>query len=690
MTRLDRPALLMACTLLGAPAWAEVNAPDAQAPEVTVKSNYLNAVGSGNAASEGTVTSRLIQARPTLRPAEVLEFVPGVIVSQHSGDGKANQYYLRGFNLDHGTDFATFVDGMPVNMPTHAHGQGYSDLNFLIPELVRAIRYRKGPHAAEDGDFSSAGSARIDLLDRLPEGQASLSVGENGFARALVANSSELGAGQLLYAIEVARNDGPWDNPQGHRRFNGVLRHSLSDGDTRHTLTAMAYTARWDSTDQVPQRAVASGLIGRFGAIDVSDGGESQRLSLSWNALKSVDGGAWRANAYAIGSELDLFSNFTYFLDNPDEGDQFQQAEKRLVLGGSLSRLWETTLGGRAMNNTIGLQWRRDQLSPVGLYNASLGRRTSVIQESEVSQLSLGLHAENDTRWTPWLRSVLGARVDHIDVDVASSIAANSGQRSDLIASPKLSLIFGPWARTEFFVNAGHGFHSNDARGMTARVAAKSGEPVASAVPLVRTRGSELGVRTELIPGLQSSVALWKLDLDSELVFVGDAGETEASGASRRQGIEFNNHWAAAPWLLLDADVAISRARFRQATGDAPNAGRHVPGAVRTVVSLGATFSDLGPWFGQLQLRHFGPRPLIEDNSVRSKGSTLTYARVGYRLSPKAKVSVDVFNLFNRRVSDIDYFYTSRLRGEPSEGVADVHSHPAEPRSARLTLQLSF
>ena len=263
--------------MIGLPsAWAQ-NQPAATlasadaVSSVVVKGTYNNAVGTSTAASEGTVTSKLIQSRPTLRPAEVLEFVPGVIVSQHSGDGKANQYYLRGFNLDHGTDFATFLDGMPVNMPTHAHGQGYSDLNFLIPELVQAIHYRKGLYAADDGDFSSAGTARIQLMDQLPGSSTgangamgSLTLGGNGYARALVARNAELTTGKLLAAIEAGHNDGPWTQPEHFKRYNGLLRYSLNEGGTKQSLTLMAYTARWDSTDQVPQRAVNSGQIGRF------------------------------------------------------------------------------------------------------------------------------------------------------------------------------------------------------------------------------------------------------------------------------------------------------------------------------------------------------------------------------------------------------------------------------------------
>ncbi len=674
--------------------------PVAQLAPITVLGNYDNAVGSSDAASQGSVTATLIGSRPTLRPAELLEFVPGVIVTQHSGDGKANQYFLRGFNLDHGTDFATYVGGMPVNMPTHAHGHGYSDLNWLLPELVNRIAYKKGPYFAEEGDFSSAGAARIGLFDRLPQGIASLTLGENGYKRALIANSSALGGdgksnaqrGDLLYALEVAHNDGPWENPEKFHRINGVLRYSLSEGGTRQAITTMGYSAGWNATDQIPQRAVDAGLIGRFGAIDPTDGGFTSRYSLSYEMEKTLADGQFKFNAYAIQSRLDLYSNFTFFQEDPVSGDQFEQAERRRVFGLATSRSWNTQLAGRDSTNTIGLQLRHDRLDPVGLYSTVARQRIATTQESTVRQTSIGVYAENATQWTPWLRSVAGLRADRFDFHVQSSIVANSGDRSASIASPKLSLIFGPWAKTEYFVNYGYGFHSNDARGTVATVAAKDpkGPAISPVNPLVRSKGGEVGARTEIVPGLQSSLSLWALKLDSELLFVGDAGETEPSRASKRYGVEWNNHYIANKWLLLDADLAVSRARFTEPDPGDPLFGNHIPGSIQTVTSLGATLTDLGPWFGQFQLRYFGPRALDENNLQRSKATTLAYLRAGYKVNRNVKVTVDVFNLFNRQGSDIDYAYASRLKGEPAEGVNDIHFHPVEPRSVRVSLIANF
>ncbi|HEV7915505.1 MAG TPA: TonB-dependent receptor, partial [Albitalea sp.] len=491
------------------------------------------------------------------------------------------------------------------------------------------------------------------------------------------------------YALEGAHNDGPWEQPEKFHRTNAVLRYSVGGAESRSTVTAMAYTAGWNATDQVPLRAVSSGAIDRFGTIDPSDGGQTSRYSLSFNTEQRDGDAVWSLDAHAIRSRLDLFSNFTFFLDNPIAGDQFEQAEQRSVFGLATRRTWGGTLAGRPSTHTVGLQLRHDRLDPVGLYATAARQRVSVTQESVVRQTSTGVYAETATQWTPWLRSVAGLRGDRFGFDVISSIAVNSGSSHASIVSPKLSLIFGPWRKTELFVNAGTGFHSNDARGTTSTVKARApGEAADRVNALVRSRGAELGLRTEPVAGLQSSLALWQLRLGSELLFVGDAGETEANRASWRHGIEWNNHWVATPWLLVDADLSLSRTRFDD--GDPDGVGRHIPGAIETVLSLGATVIDRGPWFGQFQLRYFGPRPLIEDNSQRSKAATLAYLRAGYRINPNMKIALDVFNLFDREASDIDYFYASRLRGEAAEGVPDVHFHPVEPRSVRLSLVMSF
>jgi len=652
-----------------------------------------NALGVANAAAEGSVTAAQIDARPVLRPADLLEAVPGLVVSQHSGEGKANQYYLRGFNLDHGTDFATSVAGIPVNMPSHAHGQGYADLNFVIPELVSGVQYRKGLYSAEQGDFSTAGSASVDYASSLDEAIAKVGGGSEGYGRALFAQSSKLGSGTVLYAVEAVRNQGPWVHGDDMQKYNGVLRFSLPRDDGSFAITAMAYRNTWNSTDQVPDRAIASGLVPRFGAIYPTDGGATHRYSLSADWQRRGTDSLTTVTAYAVDYGLNLFSNFTYLLDDPVHGDQFEQVDHRVVTGLQASHRWLSSIFGLPAESTAGLQLRNDNVVEDGLFHTEARQVLGMTRLDHVTSTSASLYAETSVEVAPRVRAIGGLRGDFYRFGVASEIGAgaNSGTETASIASPKLSLVFGPWASTELYANYGWGFHSNDARGATSTVDPKTGDPVESVTPLVRAKGGELGVRSVVLPRLQTTLSLWRLDIASELVFTGDAGTTEASRPSRRTGVEWASFWTPRAGWTVDADVAWSRARF----SDFDPVGDRIPGAVETVVSAGVAFDPhgldpLGGFFGSLRLRYFGPRPLIEDDSVRSKSSTLVSAQLGYELARTIRMGVDVFNVLNARVSDVDYYYASRLPGEPSSGVNDVHTHPAEPRSARLFVSYAF
>jgi outer membrane receptor protein involved in Fe transport len=336
--------------------------------------------------------------------------------------------------------------------------------------------------------------------------------------------------------------------------------------------------------------------------------------------------------------------------------------------------------------NSIGTSVRYDRIGPLGLYHTQARERLETVREDRVKQASAGVYAENGIQWTDTVRSILGLRYDRYRFDVQSDDARNSGKLSAGITSPKAGVVWRAAQKVELFANAGRGFHSNDARVSTIAIDPATGEAAERVTPLVRTKGAEVGLRIEPAPGLQSSLALWRLDIDSELLFAGDAGTTEASRPSKRRGIEWSNHYTVSPQVLLDLDVAVSRARF----ADGDPAGDRIPGSVETVISAGLALNDLGPWSGSLQLRYFGPRALVEDGSVRSASTTLFNARVGYRLARDWKLTLDVLNLFDREASDIDYFYESRLRGEPEQGVADAHFHPVEPRTVRLTLSARF
>lgn len=656
--------------------------PDLSAPEVEVIGNYETGIGSSDAASEGAVTSRRVETRPVTRPGEVLEFVPGLITTQHSGEGKANQYYLRGYNLDHGTDLAISVAGVPMNLPTNAHGQGYADLNFLIPELVQRMNFRKGPYYAEEGDFSSAGAVHIEYADSLPKGFVSTTVGSYGYERALLANSPSLGDGHLLYAIEAVGYDGPWVNPDNYHRLNGVMRYSQGSRENGFAITGLAYDSKWNSTDQVAERAVDEGLISRFGSLDPTDGGETSRYNLSFQGRKTEGDMQYLMDAYVFHYSLNLWNNFTYFLNDPVHGDQFLQVDRRNVVGLNPRMILSHKLGDASADLQFGMQARRDDIGKVALYSTEARQILSTTSEDSVKETSVGFYVEDFVQWSNWFRSTVGLRTDLYQFKVNSDIPVNSGERSDHLTSPKLSLVFGPWSKTEYFLNVGYGFHSNDARGTTISVDPKSLTPVNQVTPLVRTQGAEVGVRTEIVPQLQSSVAFWVLKQASELIFTGDAGTTEASRPSYRQGVEWTNHYRATDWLLFDFDLSLSHSRFT----DFNPVGDKIPGSIERVAAFGATVDQIKGWAFTWQTRYFGPRPLIEDNSVRSQSTILTDIRAGYRLEKNIRLSLDVINLFDRAGSNVDYFYTSRLPGEPAAGVDDIHFHPIEPRMARLTL----
>ena len=654
--------------------------------KVEVTGSSTNLVGVADSANVGTVTQKQLEARTVYRPGELLESAPGLVVSQHSGEGKANQFYLRGFNLDHGTDLRTTVDGMIVNQRSHSHGQGWTDLNFIIPELATGLQYKKGPYYASEGDFSSAGAVSLSYANALPKGIASVGFGEEGYRRALIANSNVVGSGTMLYALEAMHNDGPFVHPDDYGKVNGVLRYSQGDIANGFNVSGMYYRAKWNATDQIAQRAIDSSLISnRFDAIDPSDGGSSHRYSLSGEWHRTTETSSTKVNAYIIGWQLKLFSNFTYFLDDPVNGDQFHQPDKRTTSAVNASHTWQMPWGGHDSETTVGIQMQNDNIFN-GLYRTKARQILSTTRADHFVEASVGVYAENATRWTDWFRTVLGARADSYRFDVKSDNPANSGKAHDSIANPKLNLIFGPWAKTEYYVNLGGGFHSNDARGSTITVDPKSGDPADKVAPLVRSKGYEVGARTSLVPGLQTSLSIYRLDFDSELIFAGDAGTTQAGRPSTRTGFEFANYYKLQNWLTVDADIAFARARFR----DADPVGQRIPGSVEGVASFALAVDNVGPYFGALQFRYFGPRPLIEDNSVRSKSTATFNGRIGYKFNKDVRVELEGFNLTNRQASAIDYYYTSRLPGEPAAGVNDIHFHPIESRSFRVSLSANF
>jgi outer membrane receptor protein involved in Fe transport len=669
---------------------AAAPADTAALPEVLVEGRAEDLLGIATTASEGAIGSADLKDLPLLRRGELLETVPGMVVTQHSGDGKANQYFLRGFNLDHGTDFSFSVDGVPVNLPSHAHGQGYSDLNFLIPELIDTIGYKKGPFYSEVGDFSGAGSAQISLVNSLPHGIFTVESGMYDYVRVLFANSSKLGAGTLLYAFEYNHYDGPWTNAEKSSRYNFFVRYHQEVGDDKLSITASAYKAPgWNSTDQIPQRAVDSGLLSRYGAVDSTDGGRTSRYELSLDWTHRGDNATTKLSLYGFYYDLNLFSNFTYYLTDPVHGDQINQVDRRFVTGGELKQTWDQEWWGKKVRNTIGLQLRNDFIPTSGLNHTEDQQVLDVLVKDRIEEFSTGLFFANQIQWAKWFKSNLSVRGDLYSVDVNSVQAGNSGTKTAAIFSPKLSLVFGPWAKTEIYANIGSGFHSNDARGTT--LSYDSSNVAQSKVPLlVRSEGAEIGVRTSAIEGLVSTVSLYYLHLDSELTFDGDSGDTQANGPSRRYGIEFANFYKPTPWLTLNADLALTNSRYTSPTTTVTGTqGYYIANSIPVVLSAGATVELPNGIFGNLRARYFGSQPLIEDNSVRQPASVIMDAKVGYR-HRNWEVALEALNLLNSQSSDIAYYYTSRLKGESSSGVTGVVVHPAEPFEIRASFTLHF
>jgi hypothetical protein len=651
-----------------------------------VEGRATDLLGVATSASQGVVGQAEFAYRPLARAGELVEVVPGALATQHSGSGKANQFYLRGFNLDHGTDFSVMVDGVPMNMPSHAHGQGYLDLNSVIPELVDNIEYGKGPYYADAGDFSSAGYSRMHTMHALPKGLLKFTGGEFGYYRTVLADSKKIGAGDLLYAGEFNAYDGVWQQPEDLGKYNGMLRYTLDNKDWGLSVNAKAYHSSWNATNQIPLRAIDSGTLDLYGSMDPSDGGNSNRYSLSSNVWSRGDSYKNDFNAYLVYYDLNLYSNATGFLDYPVQGDQVHQTERRVVTGGSGEQTWFAKWFGLDVDNSLGLQIRHDEVIGAALNRTEQRQIFQTVRQDDISETSVAAYLKNQVQWLEKFRTISGLRADFLDINVNSrTLAANSGQRNAAMLSPKLSLIFGPWIDNEVFVNLGYGHHSNDARGATLRVNPVSGDSADSVSPLVRSRGSEIGVRNQFIPGLNSTVALWWMQMNSELIFVGDASSTEPSGRSERHGVEWSNYYKATDSLTLDADLSFSKANYV----GVPRETNHIPNSVGRVISAGAVMQLPFHTFTTLRLRHFGDIPLNDTGSLTAGDTTLVNWGVGYQ-HQDLKLELDLFNLLGSKSNDTAYAYTSRLQGEATEGVDGILKHPVEPRMLRLTASVRF
>lgn len=672
----NRISLFALSSLLGLPTWAHEPSQDLT-EELVIYGRAIHSIGEARSASEGMVAYDDLRLPPLLRIGELTEAIPGMVATQHSGTGKANQYFLRGFNLDHGTDFAASVGGMPVNMPTHGHGQGYLDLNFLIPEMVATTRYQKGPYHVENGDFSSAGSVDFELYERLPAQMLRLSVGEDGYYRSVVAGSVEWGSTVLTAAADANSYDGPWEIEEDLGQYR-VMANLLFDlGAGRASLGLQAYNGDWNSSDQIPQRAVDSGLISDTGFIDPDLGGKTNRYAFT----AGYEQGEFQASAYLLDYDFRLFSNFTYLLDDPLDGDQFEQVDQRTTGGAAVSGFLPIAALGESTVLNWGGDFRYDDIDELGLYSTVAQRRNGIVREDSVEQLSVAAYAGLQFHPLPDLRASLGLRTDYYDWDVDAGLPVNSGSGDDNLVSPKAGLAWQIHDMFETYANWGRGFHSNDVRGATLSVDPGTGDPATAVDVLVESEGAEIGMRFEPSQRFNASLVGFWLELDSELVFVGDAGGTEVNGGSERLGVEASMFWQATDWLALNADYTYTDSEFTDVSSDE----NRIPGAVESTFTLGANMVWPNGWSSSVRLRYLGETPLVEDGSVEAQDSLLVNAGVAYRRGP-VEVSLEAFNLLDSDDYDIAYYYASRLSGEPAEGVEDIHFHPLEPRSLRASV----
>jgi hypothetical protein len=758
---------------------------------IKVQGREDDLIGIAESATQGTVGAKEIQDRPMLRTGEILETVPGLIITQHAGGGKANQYFLRGFNLDHGTDIAIFLDGMPLNLPSHAHGEGYSDMNTVIPEFVKRVNFEKGPYYANVGNFGSAGAADVEFFKTLPRNFIQVEGGAYSYGRTVFGASHKLGSGNLLYGGEEYYYDGPWKHPDAYNRVNGLLTYSRGEDNDGVSITARSYHGKWNSSDQIP--VTAAPLVGFFGSLNPTDGGHSQRYSLQGEWHHRGTNSESRILAYVFYYDLNLFSDFTYYRVDLNKGDQFEQQDRRWVGGFDANHTIFSSWSSRKMSNSFGLQFRNDWINN-GLYRSENRVRATKIDYSATgasffpattasgpacitipnSTITLAVtlpngsgvtttvpnttcptlpatterdnftdmigsaYWENKIQWADKFRTVVALRGDEERFGVSSLAyptdliplpdgttttvnAANSGSATKFLPSPKASLIFGPWANTEFYAQGGFSFHSNDGRGATQTVEPVSPDnpypntPVAKISPLVQTKGGEFGVRTAVLPHLQSTLSLWYLHSNSELEQDGDTGGTVASEqSSNRYGIEWANYFTPGEHWAVDFDFADSRARFTEidsadATQSVANVpltvngnadgtvswqqggpgGRLVPEAIKVVISSGVTLHDYRGFSSSLRLRYFGPRDLTSDGLYRSKQTVLLNGEVGYRIHEQWRISAEFLNMLNRRDSDIDYAYTSQISPTATPEFTRVF-HPSEPFLVRFALVKAF
>jgi outer membrane receptor protein involved in Fe transport len=677
----------------------------------------VHADRAASAASAQAVREFDLQIRPRASAQQLLQLAPGLVIAQHAGGGKAEQLYLRGFDCDHGTDVAVSVDGMPVNMVSHGHGQGYADLHFLIPETVEGMDVAKGPYLARHGNLATAGAVSFRTRDHLEENLIRVGVGQQATAHYTALYQLPLAdPDQTAYAAgEYRRTDGPVHTPQDFQRLNlfAKMHTHLSDRATL-TLDASGFSSAWESASgQIPARALP--LIGRWGAIDDLEGGATGRRNLNLTFREQGRNNSdLTIQTYLVGYDFKLFSNFTFFLEDPEAGDMIEQTDDRRIWGLDSRYTFFNRAGPFLAQTTLGGGFRADDIR-VGLWHAPDRRRRAPRVDSQVLERNLSLWAQQEVFLGPRLRLIAGLRGDYFTFSVEdhlelqpASLPHASGYAHQGLLSPKATLVYSPSRRLDLFANFGTGFHSNDGRavviGQRVRQIARrlEGEGRSSAETaaaleaanydpgqldtrtLPRALGGELGARARLWERLNLGAAAWWLDLDREYVYVGDEGTTELSGRTRRLGLDLEARLQLRPWLWADADANLSRGQAR----DEPAGADEIPLAPTLTSTGGLTARHPGGCEGSLRYRRVGERPANEDNSVRALGYTVVDLAAGYRLGAH-RLDLYLENLLDAEWNEAQFATESHLRNE-AEPVEELHFTPGNPRTLRLELSRFF
>ena len=633
-----------------------------------------------NEQSINTLSPLDIKLRPTNSSQEILRMVQGLFIAQHAGGGKAEQIFLRGFDIDHGTDINLEVDGLPVNMVSHAHGQGYSDLHFVIPELISYVDFNKGPYYTDKGDFTTAGYVDFQTQNKLEKNFLKVEGGRFGTMRGVVGlrlRPSKNGRTTGYIASELFRTNGFVESPQHFHRFNVMSKLSTQIGkNDKITFGLTAFDSRWDASGQIPRRAVDRGMITRFGSIDNTEGGETNRMSLYLKHIHEFGNGDYfTQQAYGVTYGFNLFSNFTFFVNDPVNGDQIQQNESRMIYGYRGTYSTSGSLVGKPARTEAGAGLRIDDVNDISLSHTVRREFLNDIKRGDIFESNVSAYVNEVIDLTKSISITAGIRLDYFQFRYNDRLTGTNTSTSKSIVSPKLNVTYQLDSKTQLYVRSGFGFHSNDARVVTQQ----QGLSV-----LPRAFGVDMGANSKLTDKLLLNVALWRLDLEQEFVYVGDQGIVEPSGRTQREGLDLSLRYEISTWLFADTDLNLTLPRSK----DEPEGNNYIPLAPTFSTIGGLTFMFKNGLNGSLRYRYLADRAANEDKSVLADGYMLADATLNYS-RPKFEIGLAAENLLNVDWNEAQFDTESRLKDE-ADPVSEIHFTPGTPFFMKLKVSFFF